>query len=74
MSVGVQGDGDIGVTETILHGFNIDAGLEQQSGVGVAQSVEANVAKIVHFQETIPFLRHGIGTVGSSIVLVDDVA
>lgn len=39
VAVGVEGDADVGVPETLLYDAGVDAGLEREGGVGVAQVV-----------------------------------
>jgi hypothetical protein len=42
MAVGVQGDGDIRVTESLLHHLRVDTGGQCQSRVGVPEIVQAD--------------------------------
>ena len=74
MGVGVEGDVDVGMSQTFLHHLGADAGLDQQGSVGVTKIVETDVREIMLLEKALPFFCYGVRTVGITVLFVDHVA
>ena len=51
MGVGVDGDGDAGVSQEVLDQLGVDATLEEERGAGVPEIVEGNVREPRAFEK-----------------------
>lgn len=72
VGVGIHGDLDVAVAHksgNCLHG---DIGFDHHGRTGVAKIVETDLLDGLILDESIPFLAHGIGLVGSAVRFADD--
>ena len=69
MSIGIEGDVDISVTQSLGNGLMVDTSTQHSRGAGVAGIMQADLGEVVFCEKALPLLRKRVWGIGLAVGL-----
>ena len=69
VSIGIKGDVDISVTQSLGNGLMVDTSTQHSRGAGVAGIMQADLGEVVFCEKALPLLRKRVWGIGLAVGL-----